>query len=173
MDQSHAKSLIFCRRFLSACLHQYISDTGKEICFSSGLKEYKADEYHADGKYFYEPAHALIKSGLVPDYASKIDLHMIAANSLYLTGNKHIDDFFGRTFKVVSGIDFSKSKVKKYLAEQKITKANISKRNFLLKPDEIIKLFKLRDGGEDYLFFTQDTNKNELMYHCRKIRWLH
>jgi hypothetical protein len=69
---------------------------------------------------------------------------------------------------LVQTIEFSKTTVKQYLATTKIKKANISKRNFPLEVGELRKMFKLSEGGEDYLFFTTNEQKEKLMFHCKK-----
>jgi hypothetical protein len=146
-----------------------LSPAGIEKEFSGKPNENIEPKYDYKGKYFYEPANVLIKSGLTPKYAAENGLRLVAKNSVYLLGDKLINGFFGRKFKIISGIPFSKSGVKKYLKESGITKANMSKRNFPLAAAEISKLFKLKDGGDEYLFFTTDRGKQKIMYHTRKL----
>ena len=57
----------------------------------------------------------------------------------------------------------------KYLKEKSIRQANVSVNNFPVKPEEIKKVFRLKDGGEEYFFFTANDKKEKLFYHCRKI----
>jgi hypothetical protein len=121
------------------------------------------------GKYFYESANSLIKSGLTNSYAHANDLNTISKNGSYLLSNKLKSDFFGRSFIIIDKIPFSKSGLLRHLKENNITKANISKRNFPLSAAELKKLSKLDDGGEVYLFFTCGTSGKKLVYHCRKI----
>ncbi len=145
-----------------------ITIAGKEREFSGKLNEPIRSEYSAHGRYFYEPATALIKSGLAAKYAAWLKLRLPAKNSLYMLGDELIDDFFGRKFEIISRVSFSKSNVKKYLHENNITRANVSKRNFPLSADEISKLFRLKDGGDEYLFFTRDAEEMKLMFHAKK-----
>jgi hypothetical protein len=147
-----------------------ISLGGIETEFSGKLNEQIEAGYSNSGKYFYEPAGVLIKSGLAAKYAAQSNVRLIAKNSLYMLGDYIIEDFFGRKFEVILKISFGKSNIRKYLLGNKITQANISKRNFPLSAVEIRKMFKLKDGGEDYLFFTQDSGDGKLMYHTRKCQ---
>jgi hypothetical protein len=94
---------------------------------------------------------------------------MISPNTQYAVSDQTMTDFFGRSFEIISRMDFSKSAVRKYLQERSIKKANIAKRNFPADVEELKKLFLIQDGGEEYLFFTQNAHKQKLMFHCRKI----
>jgi hypothetical protein len=75
----------------------------------------------------------------------------------------------GRAFEIIQIIDFSKAKVKDYLERCVIKNANVSKKNFPIEVDEIKKIFKLKDGGEEYLFFSTNEKGLKVMFHCKKI----
>ncbi len=107
------------------------------------------------GRYFYEPNHALIKSGLWKAYAKTIGFKAAASNGPYLFSNELKPDFQGRRFEVKEILPYKIAELKKYFAKNSITQANISRRNF---PDEVAAIRKktgLKDGGESYLFFTK------------------
>ncbi len=141
-----------------------------------GVREYSANfgdtqkpGVSSEGNYFYEPANSLIKAGLVNSYANSLNLKTVSKNGVYLLSNKPINYFFGRSFTIIEKFPFSKSRFLKYLKDNKILKGNLSKRNFPLTVDELKNLSKLKDGGDDYFFFTQDTSRKKLVYHCRKL----
>lgn len=119
-------------------------------------------------KYFFEPSASLIKSGLACEYASNKGLSSIFEGSLYYTASVKPKELMGRWFKIIGKTQFSGSVFKKYLSETGISQANLSCRNFPLKPEEIKKNYKLKDGGNDYFFFNADKQKNKLFFHCRK-----
>ena len=48
-------------------------------------------------------------------------------------------------------------------------KANLSTRNFKLSVEEIRKIGKIKDGGNDYLFFTTDVDDRPIAIHCEKV----
>ncbi len=74
-------------------------------------------------------------------------------------------EFPGRSFKIDNVINYNKKELKK-LSD---TKANITVRNFPENVESIRKRFKIKDGGEDYLFFTT-INKNQFkVIKCNKI----
>lgn len=125
-------------------------------------------DYKNTGSWFYEPALALIKSYLATPYMQQQHVGQLAKNSIYGLSDVEVPDFFGRMFKVVSNFEFSKSKLKTYLQQESITKANIAKRNFPMEVTELRKMTGLKDGGEDYLFFSTDATNTKQVFHCRK-----
>ena len=119
--------------------------------------------------YFFEPNASIIKANLSANYAESLGLKMLADNSHFFVGQIMPTNFMGRTFKISYTNVFSKSYLTNYLKENKITKANISRRNFPINEAEIAKQFKIKDGGDDYLFFTQNNAGEKLFFHCRKF----
>ncbi|MFZ4797739.1 MAG: THUMP-like domain-containing protein [Bacteroidia bacterium] len=122
-----------------------------------------------ENQYFYEPNASIIKANLSANYAQSLGLKMIATNSNFFVGNKYIENFHGRSFTIVESFLFSKSQLKNYLKSKSILKANISKRNFPINEAEIAKQFNLKDGGNEYLFFTQNSKNEKLFFHCQKF----
>jgi hypothetical protein len=119
--------------------------------------------------YFFEPHSCLIKSNLYKEYATMYSLQLLSAQSLYYTSKHLPNNFLGRSFEIIQIIDFSKAKVKDYLERCVIKNANVSKKNFPIEVDEIKKIFKLKDGGEEYLFFSTNEKGLKVMFHCKKI----
>lgn len=121
------------------------------------------------GNYFYEPSNAIIKAGLTEAYAQFAQTNLVHKNSHYGTASHLVQNYFGRVFEVIHDGAFSKSSFNNYIQGAKLNKANVSARNFVTSVDEIRKTFKIKDGGDDYLFLTTDAAKNKLFWHCRKI----
>ena len=147
-----------------------------EIQKDSSLKEFSPIEPHFpasppvnDPVYLFDPAASLIKAGLAENYAAINNLNKISGQGKYFTTGKLRAEYFGRIFRIVAFFPFGKSAVIKYLRENSISNANISASNFPVKPEEIKKTFALKDGGEDYFFFTTNNEKEKLFYHCRKL----
>ena len=122
-----------------------------------------------DQVYFIELSASLIKAGLAENYALKYNLLQVSDTGKYCTSGKLPSVSFGRQFRIVAHFPFGKSVVTKYLKEKSIRQANVSVSNFPVKPEEIKKVFRLKDGGEEYFFFTANDKKEKLFYHCRKI----
>ncbi|MDP5139631.1 MAG: hypothetical protein NWP83_04070, partial [Spirosomaceae bacterium] len=103
---------------------------------------------------------AILKAGLFKSVAEKFNLIKIAVNSHLYSSEAFISDFPGRKFSVEKVIKFDKKILKK---ELKGNYANISCRNFPLKPEALKKLLGYIDGGEKYLFFTQNERNEKLV----------
>jgi hypothetical protein len=116
--------------------------------------------------YLYEPNAAVMKAGAFKSVASRFGLNKIAQNSHLYTSDKLVNDFVGRTFEIENICKFDKKEIAKYLPNNQ---ANISVRNFPMKPDEIRKKLGFKDGGEIYLFFTEDFEKKKVVLVCRKV----
>lgn len=122
-----------------------------------------------NGTFFYEPSNMLIKAGLSQQYAAKSGLTLISRKGHYMTSSGLVNNYFGRTFRVINHGGFSKSQLKEYLKQNNIRKANVSARNFVTGVDELRSTFSLEDGGEDYLFFTLSNSGDKLYWHCKKL----
>lgn len=124
--------------------------------------------YGQDGSFFFEPALCLIKANLASAYGAEKKLKQVGPQSLFFVTDQLNESLFGRCFEIKTRLDFSKAAVKVYLKDQKMGKANISRRNFPAEVSEIYTLLDIKEGGADYLFFTTDSRGNKLMYHCIK-----
>ena len=145
-----------------------INEQNIQVYFEQDLlKTVSIDE--TDNCYFYEPNSAIIKANLSANYAKSLGLFMIATNSNFFIGSSLIKDFYGRSFTIIDSFLFSKSQLKNYLKANNILKANISKRNFPINEAEISKQFNLKDGGNEYLFFTLNSKNEKLFFHCQKL----
>jgi len=136
------------------------------------FSDYFGSKYYVEsnhiGKYFYESSASVIKAGLMNHYADKHGLNLISKNSVFMTADKIVQDFFGRIFTVVNTVKYSKTVLKKYFKDHNIFNANISCRNFPVPETAVKKMFNISDGGNEYLFFTTNSAREKLMYHCRK-----
>ena len=119
--------------------------------------------------YFYEPDCSIIKSDLVHFLAKDLNLSFINNNSPFLTNSKLLSSFPGRRFKIITLLIYNEKEIKKYLKTNGILKANVARRGFRLSVEEIRRVFKLKDGGDFYLFFTSDLNKQAIMIVTTKI----
>lgn len=113
-------------------------------------------EYSKPLKYLYEPNASILKSGAFKSVGKQYCLKKLAAHSHLYTTNEKID-FPGRSFEVIKTIPYSKKNIKEELT---LKKANITTRNFPETVNQIRKKTKIKDGGNDFLFFTTiDTQK--------------
>ena len=122
-------------------------------------------------KYLYEPNKAISKAHLIDEVADKFSLARINYNLSFLTGDElistEVSNIF-RKFKVISCEKFSLKKLKEFLKERGITRAEVMAKSFPMTPEEIRKRTKLKDGGTAVLIFTILENNEEVLILAEK-----
>ena len=118
------------------------------------------------GVYLYEPDTALLKAGMFRSLCSVYGIEKLHKNSHLYTSQELVDNFAGRTFKVIEVLPFSSSLCKGF-AKQYAT-CNITTRNFPLSAVELRKKLKVRDGGDVYLFATTLADNSHVLIICNK-----
>ena len=101
-------------------------------------------KYTSPQKYLYIANNSVYKSGAFNLISKRYNLSKLHQNTHLYTSERKIGAFSGRIFVVE---ELSPKEIKK--GEQ----YNIITKNYPLKPDEIKKKYKIKDGGEDYLIF--------------------
>lgn len=122
-------------------------------------------DYSEPLTYLYEPNSAILKAGAFNILSRKLNSFKLHKHSHLYTTEKPID-FPGRQFVIEKVIPFNK----KEFAKKRITKANVTTRNFPLSVNEIRKKLKIKDGGNIYLFFTTDINNSKIILLCSKAK---
>ncbi len=117
--------------------------------------------------YLIEPPVGVIKVQLSGEWGKTFNLHPISIGSTLLTAENKTD-CPGRWFQIIEVLKYKPNQIKTYLKANGISKANISCRNFGIKPEEIKKSFKLNDGGSVYLFFTTLLNDERVCIVTKK-----
>ena len=105
-------------------------------------------------QFLYIPNNAVLKSGafnLVSQFFNGKKLH---PNTHFYTSDKRIERFPGRVLEI-NMID------SKHIRNGE--KYNIISKNYPLSPDEIKKKYKILDGGNCYLIFTQTQNRKIIL----------
>lgn len=127
----------------------------EENLFSMNYLEEKTavSEYTEPLQYVYIPNNSVLKSGGFNCVSEQFKLKKLHPNSHFYTSNELVDKFPGRILKMEM-ID------SKHI--MKGEKFNIISKNYPLTPDEIKKKYKIIDGGNEYLIFTQ-TQKNKII----------
>lgn len=117
-------------------------------------------------KYLYEPNSSILKAGAFKTITSKYDIFKLHKNTHLYTTNTLISNFQGRVFEIIE----IKGNSKKDIADIKIVypKANISTRNYPLKPDELKKKIGIADGGDIYIFACTINNDSKVLIICKK-----
>jgi hypothetical protein len=146
-----------------------LSANYEHIYSSDNVEVNSIQAYNKNEKYFYEPNHALIHSGLWKKYFQDLNGKVVNDQIPYMVLEEKLNDFYGRKFMIVSILDFKPKELMNYFKTNGISKANISRRNFKLNPFEIYNKLKLKEGGDDYLFFVEDHHKVLKCFHCKKL----
>ncbi len=137
----------------------------KQDSFVFSWKETFNITYAMPKKYLYEPNAAVLKAGAFEAVAAHYNMAKLHKHTHLYTSDTLLD-FVGRRFEIQAVLKPNKKELKKHLVTNK---ANITKRNYPQTVAEIRKKFKIKDGGDSYLFFTTllDDTKNVLI--CKRI----
>ena len=121
-------------------------------------------DYSEPLQYLYEPNSAILKSGGFNTLVSNFNVKKLHKHSHLYTSTVQTD-FPGRKFIIEKSLPYNKKKIK----DLQITKANITTRNFPDTVADLRKIFKIKDGGSQYLFFTTNPNNEKIVIICTKV----
>lgn len=133
--------------------------------YENSLNNHESIDLSAPLSYLYEPNAAIMKSGLYDALGKELGLEKLHFNTHLFTSDTLVD-YPGRRFKVLEILPYKKKKIK---AALKTDKAHVSTRNFPESVAALRKQFKLKDGGETYLFFTTSLNDEKILLVCEKV----
>ncbi|MDM1406762.1 class I SAM-dependent methyltransferase [Myroides sp. DF42-4-2] len=115
--------------------------------------------------YLYEPNSALLKTGKFNAISAIFKVDKLQQHSQLYTSDELVN-FSGRRFKIKQNLPYNKATAKEYLQQQK---ANVTVRNFPLKVDELRKKWKIKEGGETYIFFTTTLSDQKVFLICEPV----
>jgi hypothetical protein len=122
-------------------------------------------KYGLPQKYLYEPNSAIMKSGGFDEVGTFFNLDKLHKHS-HLYTNSNLISFPGRIFEIENMIPYHKNEMKNFLQNRQL---NITTRNFPDSVENIRKKWKIKEGGNQYCFFTTDENDNKIVLICKKI----
>jgi hypothetical protein len=122
--------------------------------------------YSLPQKYLFEPNSAIMKSGGFNEVSLSYKVNKIHKHTHLYTSNNVIP-FPGRAFEIHHCLPYNKGEMKTYIQNKKM---NITVRNFPETVENIRKKWKIKEGGEQYSFFTTDENNNKIVLICTKIQ---
>jgi len=126
------------------CINLQSEDSDVEFSFSEAQK---AEVHYGEPEnYLYIPNHSLLKSGAFNLISEKFHLKKLHPNTHLYTSSEKKSDFPGRILNV--------NKINSKEIEKGVH-FNIISKNYPLTPEQIKKKYKIKDGGKDYLIFTQ------------------
>jgi len=125
-----------------------------EFSFFINEEKNASSEFSESSNFLYIPNNSILKAGAFNIISEKFGLKKLHPNTHFYTSENKIENFPGRVLKVekIDGKDLKKN-----------DQFNIVSKNYPLKPDEIKKKYKLKDGGKNYLIFTQTISGKEIL----------
>jgi len=129
------------------------------------LDEIAAPAFGLPKKYLYEPNSAIMKSGGFDTISNEFNIDKLHQHSHLYTSDELIA-FPGRVFAIDTLFHYNKANMKEYMVNKKF---NITTRNFPESVEVIRKKWKIKDGGNQYCFFTTDMNNDKIVLICTKI----
>lgn len=115
--------------------------------------------------WLYEPNASVLKAGAGDFVANQLGLKKLEPSSQLYTSETLVEEYPGRVFKIDNVVALDKKQLATLIPEKK---ANISTRNFPMKPEEIYKKIGFKTGGEHYLFGTTLKDSKKAILICRK-----
>jgi 16S rRNA G966 N2-methylase RsmD len=150
--KNECKELLFvCRKGIAQpCIRCVDVLSAQSFEYTQG-EENQAVAQYADSpkRYLYEPNVALLKAGAFKLPCSRFGVEKLHPDTHLYTSDILAPDFFGRIFEVQQTFSLSGAELKKYLPEMQ---ANLAVRNFPHTVADIRKKYKIKDGGNSYLF---------------------
>jgi hypothetical protein len=131
-----------------------ISATGQHE-ITSGLRESPNADLAELGEYVYEPDNALIRSGLMADFAKPLGLTLISPEIAYLSSNQRISSPWIKGYKIIDNLVFDRKKLKAYVRENNLGILEIKKRGSDVSPEELRKQLSPKGEGAATLIVTR------------------
>ena len=133
--------------------------------FDSSSYHQASASYQLPDTYLYEPNAAILKLGLFNEISARLNIDKLHVNS-HLYTSKELIEFPGRRFKIIQSTTFDKKKLLKLIPSGK---ANITTRNFPQSVAQIRKKTGIKEGGNQYLFFTTNLHNKPIVLICEKV----
>ncbi|RFS14504.1 THUMP-like domain-containing protein [Emticicia sp. C21] len=168
--ENEVKELLFLKQGTSyepkiVCVNFLPDESQQTFAFNYQQEQALSVHYALPKKYIYEPNAAILKAGAFKSVAQANSLEKLAPSSHLYTSDTLSTNFPGRSFICEAVCKFDKKEI---LSNLDGNQANISTRNFPMKPDEIKKKLGLKDGGDVYLFATENYHQHKMVLICRK-----
>jgi len=132
--------------------------------FELSKEKTTSSKYSLPLAYIYEPNAAILKSGAFKVIGYRLNLKKLHQNTHLYTSEKLLN-FPGRRFETIKIAPYNNKAFKTF----KLKKANITTRNFKDSVATIRKKFKIKEGGDSFLFFFKDKNDTFQMALCNKV----
>ena len=119
--------------------------------------------------HLFVPNASVMKAGCFAELCEQFHLEALAPNShLFVrVGDDKQEDFPGRKFQISAISSMNKREIREKLSG--IAQANIAVRNFPMRPEELRRRLKMREGGDTYIFATTLAGKKHVLIVCKHV----
>ncbi|WP_293916003.1 MULTISPECIES: class I SAM-dependent methyltransferase [unclassified Sphingobacterium] len=138
--------------------------TEQQLTFTYEQERQETNNYSTALTYLYDPDVAITKAGAFKTVGKQYQLQKLHSSTHLYTSTELETSFPGRMFSVTNVLPYSAFKKADYPKQ-----ANIIAKNFPDKPEELRKRWKIKDGGEQFLFFTQDHDNNYIVIMASRL----
>lgn len=107
------------------------------------------------GAYLYEPDDAVIRAGLVMEFAATIGGWLPDAHIAYVSAEQAVDTPLARGFRIVEELPFKDKPLKAALQARGVGTLTIKKRGVDTVPEELIKRMKLKGKNKALVIMTR------------------
>ena len=128
---------------------EFALETEKESISSYGLPK----------KYLYEPNSAILKAGAFNTISKSLTIDKLHKHS-HLYTSETLIEFPGRRFEITEVIPYNKKVITKRFSK---SKCNVITRNFPETVAQLRSKFKMKDGGNLFVFFTTNENNEKIV----------
>lgn len=119
------------------------------------------------GTYLHEPYACHMKSGLFRTLQHRYGVQQLDVNTHLFWSETPSADFPGRTFRINAAIPADRHSLKQFFSHT--PQANIAVRNFPMTVAEIRQRYKVRDGGNHYVFLTSAQEVGRILLDCERL----
>jgi hypothetical protein len=122
--------------------------------------------YSKPQKYLYEPNAAVLKSGAFKILSRKYKVAKLHRNSHLYTSQELVLGFPGKAFLINDLLKYDPRLIFKSTPQGK---ANLVVRNFPISVEKIRAQTRVKEGGEDFLFFTTDLEDKKIVIKAVRV----
>tara|TARA_R110000868_G_scaffold58741_2_gene180964 strand:- start:3595 stop:4800 length:1206 start_codon:yes stop_codon:yes gene_type:complete len=120
--------------------------------------------YSLPQKFLVLPYACILKGGAFKSFAQQFGLNKLHPHTHLYTADELTGPVHGRVFEVLEELKLDKKTLKTRFPNGKV---NVLTRNYPIKPDQIKKRYKLKDGGDDYLIGCTLLDGKTAVLRCR------
>ncbi len=107
------------------------------------------------GAHLYEPDDAVIRAGLVSEFASQIGGWLTDPHIAYVSTDAQVASPFARGFRIVEELPFREKPLKAALQVRRIGTLTVKKRGVDIVPEQLIKRMKLKGPNRGLVIMTR------------------